>query len=61
MQEANAFLYRNTMVSWYVEESPEYEIEYEYDNKGNWIKQIVYECDGDFRNPVTISERELFY
>lgn len=58
----NAFPYHNTMISWYVqEESSEYSIEYEYDDKGNWVKQIVFECDGDFKTPITISERYITY
>ena len=33
--------------------------EYEYDNKGNWIKQICYE--GAIKKPVRIVEREIVY
>lgn len=45
------------------ESFPEYDniyyIEYEYDKKGNWIKQIVYE--GENKRPYTISERVINY
>lgn len=45
------------------ESFPEYDniyyIEYEYDKKGNWIKQIVYE--GKNKRPYTISERVINY
>ena len=34
-------------------------IKYEYDKKGNWIKQIIYE--GEVKEPVTISERTIVY
>lgn len=53
-------IYYNTDVyldQWY--EDDVYSIEYEYDNKGNWIKQIVYE--GEMKEPHTISERTIFY
>lgn len=36
-----------------------YIIEYEYDKKGNWIKQFVYK--GDNKEPYTISERIINY
>lgn len=39
--------------------TPIYYFEYEYDNKGNWIKQIVYE--GEMKEPYTISERVINY
>ena len=58
----NALLHHNTIVSWYMQdESPECHIEYEYDDKDNWIRQIVFECDGELKVPVTISEREIIY
>ena len=45
------------------ESFPEYDniyyIEYEYDKKGNWIKQIVYE--GKNKRPYTISGRVINY
>ena len=34
-------------------------IEYEYDKKGNWIKQLVYEGENEI--PYTISERVIIY
>lgn len=34
-------------------------IEYEYDERGNWIKQTIYE--GEIKMPKTISEREITY
>lgn len=37
----------------------EYYIEYEYDDKGNWIKKILYE--GDMKKPYRIVERVIVY
>ena len=34
-------------------------IEYEYDERGNWIKQTIYE--GEIKMPKTISERVITY
>lgn len=53
-------LYNNTDVvldPWY--ENKVYNLEYEYDDKGNWIKQIVYE--GEMKEPYTISDRTIVY
>ena len=51
---------RNTMISYYSgNDGCEYYAEYEYDKKGNWIKQIVYE--GEIKKPITISERIITY
>ena len=53
-------LYHNTEValgSW--NEDKVYYLEYEYDDKGNWIKQIVYE--GEMKKPYTISDRTIVY
>lgn len=36
-----------------------YYFEYEYDDKGNWIKQIVYK--GEMKEPYTLSERVISY
>lgn len=36
-----------------------YYFEYEYDDKGNWIKQIVYK--GEMKDPYTLSERVISY
>lgn len=56
----NARLYMNTIISWSDSGNDgEYYVEYEYDKKGNWIKQIVYE--GKIKNPQTISERIITY
>lgn len=56
----NAHLHNNTMVSWYNNDDEcVYYVEYEYDDEGNWIKQIVYE--GEIKRPVTISERVITY
>lgn len=56
----NAFLRNNTNISWYTtEEENIYHVEYEYDKKGNWIKQVVYE--GEIKTPLTISERVIQY
>lgn len=56
----NAHLHNNTHIATFSEgeESILY-AEYEYDSKGNWIKQIVYE--GDNKRPLTISERVITY
>lgn len=55
----NAELYNSSYVSYdYGDESIFY-IEYEYDNKGNWIKQTVFE--GELKIPVNISERVIVY
>ena len=45
--------------TYYYKEGANLFFEYEYDNKGNWIKQIVFE--GDMRTPLTISERKIVY
>lgn len=56
----NAHLHNNTMISWNGnEEGCEYYVEYEYDRKGNWIKQTVYE--DEIKKPLTISERIITY
>lgn len=56
----NAELLLNTMLSFGgSDDNKVYHIEYEYDQRGNWIKQTVYE--GEMRKPVTISEREINY
>lgn len=36
-----------------------YYYEYEYDEKGNWIKRITFA--GENKKPLEISEREIFY
>ena len=54
-----AELYNNTMFSFDLEEDREFYVEYEYDKKGNWIKQIVFE--GENKIPVSISERVIEY
>lgn len=54
----NANLYYNTVVSPSLSNSIYY-VEYEYDKKGNWITQIVYE--GELKKPLTISERVITY
>ena len=54
----NANLYYNTVVSPSLSKSIYY-VEYEYDKKGNWIKQVVYE--GEHKKPLTISERVITY
>lgn len=36
-----------------------YYIDYEYDDQGNWIKQIIYV--GEVKRPYTISERTIVY
>ncbi len=53
----NAELYNNTFVSYC--KGAVFYIEYEYDKKGNWIKQTVLE--GELKNPVAISERVIVY
>lgn len=56
----NARIMRNTMYNFSTGYEDEvYYAEYEYDQRGNWIKQTVYE--GEMRKPVTISEREINY
>lgn len=56
----NAHLSNNTNISWYTTgEENTYHVEYEYDKKGNWIKQVVYE--GEIKTPLTISERVIQY
>lgn len=56
----NAHLHDNTNIAWYGSgDDCAYYVEYEYDKKGNWIKQIVFE--GEIRNPITISERVITY
>ena len=56
----NAHLWNNIDISWYSgDDECEYYVEYEYDKKGNWIKQIVYE--GEIKKPLTISERIITY
>lgn len=56
----NAHLSNNTIISWYrTGEENTYYVEYEYDKKGNWIKQVVYE--GEIKTPLTISERVIQY
>lgn len=35
--------------------------EYEYDEKENWIKEIVYSEDSSERKPFKITEREIVY
>ena len=56
----NAELYNSSYVSsfHYCDDSI-FHIEYEYDNKGNWIKQTLFE--GELKKPVTISERVIVY
>ena len=56
----NAHLSNNTTISWYsTGEENTYYVEYEYDKKGNWIRQIIYE--GEIKKPLTISERIITY
>ncbi|MBE6305735.1 MAG: hypothetical protein E7082_07485 [Bacteroidales bacterium] len=56
----NAHLEMNTWITlWDSDEDIEYFIEYEYDSKGNWIKQTVFETEE--LNPIYISEREINY
>ena len=56
----NAHLSNNTIISLYsTGEENTYYVEYEYDKKGNWIKQVVYE--GEIKTPLTISERVIQY
>lgn len=56
----NARIMRNTMYSFgSAHENEVYYAEYEYDERGNWIKQTIYE--GEMKKPVTISEREINY
>ena len=56
----NAFLHNNTNIVWYANGDEHiYYVEYEYDKKGNWIKQIVYK--GETKKPLTISERIITY
>lgn len=35
--------------------------EYEYDEKGNWIKEIIYSEESSERKPFQITEREIKY
>ena len=44
---------------WDGEEETITEYEYEYDQKGNWIKKIEFK--GTLRKPVKITEREIVY
>lgn len=56
----NAELYNSSYVSSYNYcDGSIFYIEYEYDNKGNWIKQTLFE--GELKKPVTISERVIVY
>ena len=55
----NAELYNNSFISYDNGNESILYIEYEYDKKGNWIKQIIYE--GEVKEPVTISERTIVY
>lgn len=57
----NAHLSNNTIISWFVDgvKDTYYYVEYEYDKKGNWINQIIYE--GESKKPLTISERIITY
>ena len=53
-------LYHNTeVVLTFWNKNKVYYLEYEYDDKGNWIKQIVYE--GEMKKPYTISDRSIVY
>lgn len=53
------FYYNTGVVLVSMYENNVYYIEYEYDEKGNWIKQIVYE--GEMKKPYTISDRTIVY
>lgn len=56
----NTRIMRNTLFSFSTGDEDEvYYAEYEYDERGNWIKQTIYE--GEMKKPVTISEREINY
>lgn len=55
----NAELHNNSYVTYNFHGESVFYIEYEYDNKGNWIKQTVFE--GEMKKPVTISERVIVY
>ena len=56
----NARLLLNTRLSFSSEHQDEvYYAKYKYDQRGNWIKQTIYE--GEMKKPVTISEREINY
>ncbi|MBO7300063.1 MAG: hypothetical protein J6U53_01485 [Tidjanibacter sp.] len=53
----NYDIYRNTLLS--PTDGEVYFIEYEYDQQGNWVKQIIYE--GVTKKPATIYERTITY
>lgn len=53
-----AALYHNQVVFTRSEEDIYY-IDYEYDDKGNWIKQIVFQ--GETKKPINIYERIIVY
>lgn len=52
----NYTLYRNQILKM---EGEMYFVEYEYDQQGNWVKQIIYE--GVLKTPKTIHERVIIY
>lgn len=54
-----SFSHNTIVLMQYLYDESIYYFEYEYDNKGNWIKQIVYE--GENKEPYTISERVINY
>ena len=54
-----ATLHNNTIVAYYTDKENVFDVEYEYDERGNWIRQIVYE--GEMKRPKSISEREIIY
>ena len=58
IQTKNAIVGLNGVTHYYKEGANLF-FEYEYDDKGNWIKQIVFE--DDMREPLTISERKIVY
>lgn len=53
----NVELIYNTQIGYFSRNI--YNIEYEFDNKGNWIRQVVYK--GENKEPYTISERVINY
>jgi hypothetical protein len=55
----NAELHNSSFIHYNFLDDSIFHIEYEYDKKGNWIKQTLFK--GELKKPVTISERVIVY
>lgn len=56
-----ARLYNKTIIAYSFDDSDVFSIEYEYDNNGNWIRQVIYDITTGIKLPLTVSERVITY